>query len=338
LLTTFAEQAVIAITSAETYRALQTRTGELARSETELRGSEERYALVSRAVAEGIYDWDIAQNRLWVSPRLIELFGWEAGEGIGERPSQDWNARVHPEDFERYRAALRAALKGETARLHCEYRIRLNNGEYRWVEDHALPVRDERGWAVRLVGAVSDVTERKEAEQALREALDQQTATTEVLQVINSSPGDLAPVFDAMLEKAMRLCAAAFGYLLRYDGERFQTVAHHGLPPRFAEYLPRMDQPGPTGAYARILGGAPLVHVPDLKDGDVYRSSPLRQALVDLGGARTSLIVALRKDDRLLGIFTIYRQEVRPRSCGSFPARRPMSSRPSKRSPPPRRR
>ncbi len=87
LLKTFGEQAVIAITSAETYRALQTRTGELARSEAELRGSEERYALVSRAVAEGIYDWDIAHNRLWVSPRLIELFGWEAGEGIGERPS-----------------------------------------------------------------------------------------------------------------------------------------------------------------------------------------------------------------------------------------------------------
>jgi GAF domain-containing protein len=145
-----------------------------------------------------------------------------------------------------------------------------------------------------------------------REALEQQTATAEVLQVINSSPGDLGPVFDAMLEKAMRLCTAAFGYLLKYDGERFQTVAHHGLPPHFAEYLPRMDQPGPTGAYARILGGAPLVHITDLTDGDVYQTSSLRQALVDLGGARTGLIVALRKEDKLLGIFTIYRQEVRP--------------------------
>jgi two-component system NtrC family sensor kinase len=144
------------------------------------------------------------------------------------------------------------------------------------------------------------------------EALDQQTATAEVLQVINASPGDLAPVFDAMLEKAMRLCQAAFGYLLTHDGERFQTVANHGLPPRFAEYLPRMDQPGPTGAYARILDGAPFVHVTDLMDGDVYRTSPLRQALVDLGGARTGLIVALRKEEALLGIFTIYRQEVRP--------------------------
>jgi GAF domain-containing protein/nitrogen-specific signal transduction histidine kinase len=144
-----------------------------------------------------------------------------------------------------------------------------------------------------------------------RWALEQQTATAEVLQVINASPGNLTPVFDAMLEKAMRLCEAAFGYLLSYNGEQFQAVAHRGLPPRFAEYLPRMDRPGPTGAYARILSGAPLLHFTDLMDGDGYQTSPIRRALVNLGGARTSLIVAIRREDRLLGIFTIYRREIR---------------------------
>ncbi|HEY7238097.1 MAG TPA: GAF domain-containing protein, partial [Burkholderiales bacterium] len=145
-----------------------------------------------------------------------------------------------------------------------------------------------------------------------REALERQTATAEVLQVINASPGDLAPVFEAMLEKAMRLCAAAFGYLMTYAGERFEVVAHHGLPPRFAEYLRDIHQPSSAGLYAAIRRGAAHAQQPDLSEGEVYRMSPLRRALVDLGGARTGIVVALRKDDALLGVITIYRQEVRP--------------------------
>jgi PAS domain S-box-containing protein len=145
-----------------------------------------------------------------------------------------------------------------------------------------------------------------------REALEQQTATAEVLEVINSSPGDVAPVFDAMLEKAMRLCAAAFGYLMTYDGKRFAVVANKGLPPRFADYLRNMDQPRSAGLYASILAGAAYAQESDLSKGEVYRISPLRRALVDLGGAQTGIVVSLRKDEALLGVITIYRQEVRP--------------------------
>ena len=83
-----------------------------------------------------------------MSPRLIEIFGL-AGGSLG---AADWNARVHPDDFEHYRTALRDCFKAVTARLHCEYRIQLTNGEYRRVEDHGLPTRDGTGRAVRLVG------------------------------------------------------------------------------------------------------------------------------------------------------------------------------------------
>ena len=280
----------------------------------ELHENRERYALVSQAVAEGIYDWDMASNALWVSPRLIELFGWEeATPDTGARPSQDWNARVHPEDFASYRAALRAALKGETPRLYCEYRIRLSNGEYRWVEDHALPVRDNRGWAVRLVGAVGDITGRKRQEQELREALEQQTATAEVLQVINSSPGDLTPVFEAMLEKATRLCNAAFGILWTCHGDRFRGAAFHNVPAAFAGIASELQAVHPQTGLGRVLAGENIVVNVDIASEELYRSGdPLRQALADLGGARSKIDVALRKDDILLGDITIFRQEVRP--------------------------
>jgi GAF domain-containing protein len=146
-----------------------------------------------------------------------------------------------------------------------------------------------------------------------REALEQQTATAEVLQVINSSPGDLAPVFDAMLEKAVRLCGANFGGLTRVDGEDFHYVAMHNVPPAFAESMRQPRPIGPGVAHYRLLNGEEVVQVQDVTAEDIYRSGePGRRALADLGGARTVLWAALRKDNTLLGAFVIYRKEVRP--------------------------
>jgi GAF domain-containing protein len=146
-----------------------------------------------------------------------------------------------------------------------------------------------------------------------REALEQQTATAEVLQVINSSPGDLTPVFDAMLDKAMRLCEAVYGELTTYDGERFHTAALRGVPFEYAEY--KMDDPPNYGAGSvpmRLLAGERVVHITDLTESDLYRQGdPNRRALVDLGGARSLLTVPLLKDSTVLGSIMIYRHEVR---------------------------
>jgi two-component system, NtrC family, sensor kinase len=143
-----------------------------------------------------------------------------------------------------------------------------------------------------------------------REALEQQTATTEVLQVINSSPGDLAPVFDAMIDRAAHLCEAAFGSLFTYDGERFQAVALRRVPPPFAKILQAPFRPDPGTAHMQLAQGEPFVHIEDV--AAAVRTGPLRQALIEIGGARTLLGVPLVKDGALLGAFMIYRQEVRP--------------------------
>jgi signal transduction histidine kinase len=148
----------------------------------------------------------------------------------------------------------------------------------------------------------------------LRESLDQQTATAEILGVINSSPGDVAPVFDAILGKAMLLCDAAFGLFNTYDGKRFHTTTTRGVPEAFAEY--RNAHPadyGPGSSPAQLIAGAPYVHTIDAADGAAYKAGePNRRALVDLGGARSLLVMSLRKDGALLGMIGLYRQEVRP--------------------------
>jgi GAF domain-containing protein len=147
-----------------------------------------------------------------------------------------------------------------------------------------------------------------------REALEQQTATAEVLQVINSSPGDLAPVFDAMLEKAMKLCGAAFGTLWTFDGQLFTAASTFGVPEEYAEYLSRGPQePIPGSTLGQFVSGRDVVTITDIIAGDVYRRDhPIARAVIDLAGTRTLAGVALRKDGVLLGAITIYRQEVHP--------------------------
>jgi signal transduction histidine kinase/dihydroneopterin aldolase len=168
---------------------------------------------------------------------------------------------------------------------------------------------DQAVIAIENAHLFSDLRQRTED---LQQSLAYQTATAEVLQVINSSPGDLAPVFDAMLEKAMRLCDAAFGTLRRYDGEHLDTVAFRGVPAAYAEFLRTNRYFRPTGTgLVELVHGDPVVHQIDVASEPGYES-PARRALVELGGARTMIAVALRKEGTLLGSITLYRQEVRP--------------------------
>ena len=147
-----------------------------------------------------------------------------------------------------------------------------------------------------------------------REALEQQTATAEVLQVINSSPGDLGPVFDAMLEKATTLCDAAFGIMSTWDGECFHRVAFRGASPELIEALRQPNSPIPGSMAAeKLLRGMTTVCAADIREQGAYQAgAPVVRALVDIGGARSHAMVGLYKDGVLLGAITVYRREIRP--------------------------
>jgi two-component system, NtrC family, sensor kinase len=150
----------------------------------------------------------------------------------------------------------------------------------------------------------------------LREPLDQQTATSEVLQVISSSQGELQPVFQTMLENAVRLCIAKFGTLwLAENGDHFRGVAFHNLPPALAEVrrqtpLVKFD---PSTGVGRVVKTKLPLHVDDMSRDPAYLAgNPRAVMLVEMGGARTVLFTPMLKDDVVIGVLTIYRQEVRP--------------------------
>jgi GAF domain-containing protein len=149
----------------------------------------------------------------------------------------------------------------------------------------------------------------------LRESLDQQTETSEVLRVVSDSPSDLAPVFQAMLANATRLCEANFCTLNLYDNGAFAGAAMHNVPKAFAEYRQRHPtlNVDPRHPLARVAATKQVLQIADLKMETLYTEKDLPfVAMVDLAGARTLFIVPMLKENDLLGVITIFRQDVRP--------------------------
>src|SRR5262245_48474518 len=145
-----------------------------------------------------------------------------------------------------------------------------------------------------------------------KEALEQQTATSEVLGVISSSPGELDPVFSAMLEKAVRICGANIGMLFLSEGDAFRVVAMHGVPPAYA--AARRHEPVVRGGpgLGRVLATKQPLQIADVQAELAYRIDPQRADFLNLSGVRTAVFVPMLKDGELVGAILILRQEVRP--------------------------
>ena len=158
-------------------------------------------------------------------------------------------------------------------------------------------------------------SELDQTRQQLREALEQQTATSEVLRVISSFPGDLEPVFEAVLANATRICEAKCGNLFLYDGDTFRTGALYGAPPGWAEVRQRdpVFKPAPNVPLARVARTKLPVNIADIRTEQGYiERDPTIVGIVELGGARTLVVVPMLKEEELIGAIAVYRQEVRP--------------------------
>jgi signal transduction histidine kinase len=177
-----------------------------------------------------------------------------------------------------------------------------------WLRRHRSPAADLQK---QLDGRTRELAE---ARKHLAEALEQQAATSEVLRVISSTPGELEPVFEAMLVNAVRLCEASFGMLFRFEGGAWRAVAMLGVPPAFAEFWQRGPQrAGPRTGLGRIAATRQSVHITDaITEPGYAEGEPIFVAAIKLGGFRTALGVPMLKDENLIGAIFVYRQEVRP--------------------------
>jgi diguanylate cyclase (GGDEF)-like protein/PAS domain S-box-containing protein len=160
-----AQQAMIAIENARLYEQAQDEIAERRRIENALQESQERYALVAQGAKDGIWDWDLKTDEIYFSPRWNALLGLNNAESR-DKPAH-WFERIHPDDRERVQLEIKSHLEGKTQRLENEYRIRHENGAYLWALSRGIAVRDNKDKAYRMAGSLSDITERKRAEEQL---------------------------------------------------------------------------------------------------------------------------------------------------------------------------
>jgi signal transduction histidine kinase len=171
--------------------------------------------------------------------------------------------------------------------------------------------------AGRLQDSYADLEKKVEVRtHELSEALEQQTATSDVLKVISSSHGNLEPVFNAMLANATRICEATYGNLFLRDGAKFRAVAVHSKE-TYADFWrqnPEIDsRDHPQIPLSRVVKTGQVVHIPDLRTDESYLAKdPRIVELVDIGGARTLVAVPMLKEGEIIGAINVYRQEVRP--------------------------
>jgi len=175
-----------------------------------------------------------------------------------------------------------------------------------------------QNFAAQAVIAVENarlLNELRQRTTDLAESLEQQTATSQVLNIISSSPTELEPVFQAILANATRLCGAKFAGLSLYDGEAPRFVASYNVPPEYADMRLRRRswRPHPRSGVAEVIRTKRPVQIDDIRTSPPYlEGDSTAKDLADAGGARTLILIPMLKDDKLIGLIAIYRQEVRP--------------------------
>ena len=357
LATTFADQAVIAIENVRLFEQVQKRTEELSESLQQQTATAEVLKVISRSTfdlqtvldalvesanrlceADGTIIWRPDGDRYSVSAsyglspefsdQVEDLALKPEGRSVVGRALQSRHTlhipdistdpdypSYDPRRLGGYRAIMGVPLMREGTPIGVMMVGRTAPGAF--TEAQIALVTTFADQAVIAIENTRLLTELRQRTNDLSETLEQQTATSDVLKVISSSPGELEPIFNSILENATRICEAKFGTLNLYEGGTFRIVAVHNVPHPFAEAgLSREIRPHPMGGHAQVIRTRDVVHIDDIRTLAPYREGdPAVVAISDLGGARTIVLVPMLKENELIGVITIFRQEVRPFSA-----------------------
>ena len=259
----------------------------------------ERYALALEAINEAVYDYNATNGTIYYAPQLGAMLGLGCDR---LRTVEDWTSRIHPDDLPSYRQAWRALLRGEQARLDCQYRYRAGDGKWRWARQHGIALRDETSRVQRVVGATGDITE-------LRDAQELQIATAEVLRAISRTDFDLKTVLQMLVRTAAQLTRADGAILWRYRDGAYHYAAGHLVTPEL-ESIERATAilPGEETLVGRAALRQSTVHIVDAWTDPDY--GPKREAR--LGGFRSMLAVPLVREGVPIGMFSVARHAVDP--------------------------
>ena len=347
LVTTFADQAVIAIENARLFDEVQARTKELTKSLEQQTATSEVLHVISSSPGElkPVFDAMLgnavriceaqfglmfrfegglvqAVASLNIPPPLEEFVRASGRHSAIPGTSLDLVMRskqaIHILDDSKSAAPTPAATLGGARSYLCVPMLHHGRliGAVSIYRQEVRPFTDKQIELVQNFAAQAVIAiENTRLLNELRESLQQQTATSEVLSVISSSPGELDPVFKKMLENATRVCNAEFGSMVLQEGGTFRTVIEYNMPPAFVEL--RRRQPiipsPPDSPIGRVAVTKQVVHVADVREEPAYvRGAQTMVELADTGGVRTLLIVPMLKEDELIGVIGIYRQEVEP--------------------------
>ena len=347
LVATFADQAVIAIENVRLFEAEQQRTAELTETLEQQTATSEVLKVISSSPGElepvfetilanavricdakfgSLYRYDngtFSPVALFDAPPALAEFVWKRGPFLPPAGSNldrllRTKAVVHSAD-ELAEPAPGASARFAGARSLIAVPMFKDDvlvGAISIYRREVQPFTDKQIELVKQFASQAVIAiENTRLLNELRESLQQQTATADVLKVISSSPGELEPVFDTILENATRTCEANFANLHLYEDGQFRRVALHGAPPAFADYATRhpIYKPTATTVMSRLVATKKAVHIADMTGERAYHDrEPTVVAIVESAGARTLLAIPMLKEGELIGAIAIYRQEVRP--------------------------